>query len=596
MAHFTLTLDSNRERRAQFLAKAGKKLISLEGLEFKEAEHQDFAIVWAHAPGAPNSQHSGEHQFGLLLGYAVDETGRWIDSQAVLNIWTGKSAGDPRFGGYFAAAVHTQEQGLILGGDLVGFFPLYYAEAGGVLIAGSSPELIAMHPLIRPELDFAGLAGIFLTNGLINNQPLLRGIHRLKPGHHLHWHKDRGAREMEIFRLTATESLDTISADEARELADAELLRAIRWHRPLQTKSVLMLSGGLDSRLMAGYLCSEGITNDAICLGRQSDFEVEVGARVASSLGMVQHREAGEPTPLDYATLGFDLAKMEHLSGGFSFLEMLASANDVAAAAPMFWSGFALEDLLGGDSTVFGWDSKTRVWSFERLFKGLNAWGFTSEAIKVLLRTPDAGEVVEGKISEIRREFERGEETPWQRCARTKLLTRARFHIGHLVHRLAMKSWPLLPILDRRLLERQFMIPDTFKAERRLQKNMLAHRFPKLMRIPREHSSFKLEPLNVSRLNKFIASMQSKVRRNYWHWRGEDPRRYFRYHDTNGPLWAALRIKAEPHREKLNQWLNPKAIAEVLPGPAAVIPPVKTIAAGTRPRLLLGLMLWSGRQ
>ncbi|MBC8097398.1 MAG: hypothetical protein H7Y43_16455 [Akkermansiaceae bacterium] len=595
MAHFTLTVDSNPDRRLQFIAQAGKQLSCLDGLDLKQAENHELAIIWAKAPLAPSSFHVDEKAFGLLLGYSVDDAGQWLDSRALQSIWTGETPRDKRLGGYFAALTYSPAHGLILGGDLLGFFPLYYAEADGALLASSSPELIAAHPAFKAELDFRGLTGIFLTNGLVNGHALVRGIKRLKHGHHLVWNRRQGAVEKEIFQFVATDSLPSCSPEEARELADTELLRAIRWHRPPHSASTLMLSGGLDSRLMAGYLSAEGITRDAVCLGRRTDFEVQVGGRVAAALAMNVHRETHELEPDGFARDAHQLARFEHLSGGFGFLEANASARVVAQSAPMFWSGFALEDVLGGDAMGFGLDPKTRVWSFEHLLSRLNEWAVPVRLLPSLLRTGDAREVIREQIAALEQQYAQGPETEARRCMRLKLFTRARFHVGQTVHRLAFGSWPLLPILDRRLLEKQFSIPTAVMMNRQLQRNMLTHRFPELARIPREHNSFRFEPLRQTRFADLATALETRIRKRYWRWRGEEPRRYFRCFDLNSPLWKAVRADAEKNLARLDPWLDRKALA-ALPWPAPEKLRNNPFTAGATQRLIFGLALWAARK
>jgi hypothetical protein len=404
----------------------------------------ELTVITARSPTAPYGEHQSPGTLSCLLGYAVDNSGCWLDARSVFEIWNRE--GDGRFGGYFAAATYSTECELTIGCDLLGFFPVYYTECNGVLMAGSSPELMTAHPSFNPQLDVTGLAGILMTNGLMGNRPLFQGVRRLRSGSQLRWKAKLGVREVEVFSLSAIPFTGPISSDHACELADAELSRAIRWHRPRNTPSTLMLSGGLDFRLMAAYLVSEGITDSAVGLGRPTDLEVQVGARAAAAIGWKFHREIREPDPSEFAAAARHLAGWEHLAGGFSHLDTQCSANIVGKAAPMFWSGFSLEDVLGGDAFLWGCDAGTGHWSFETILEQLNTWGVPLARMPNLLRTSNAREIIADLAAGLQHDYNHGSGPDSQRATLLKLLTRARFHIGSVIHRLSFRSWPLLPL------------------------------------------------------------------------------------------------------------------------------------------------------
>ena len=603
MAHFALTIDSDPTRRQEFIARASASLKSLPGLDVAQAEVGELAIVWAQGPTAPHSRHLGKTAFGLLLGYAIGDAGQWLDAGTVLKRWSNPSSQNEAFDGYHAAVAYSQSEGLALGVDVLGLFPMYYAAGGGVLIAGTSAELFAAHPRFETKLDLQGLVEIFLTNGLLDGRTLFRGARRLGCGCQLRWNAAQGAREIETFRLAPRGENHRPSAGEIRERADAGLVRAIRRHRPANAASALMLSGGLDSRLMAGYLRSEGITDAAVCLGRPADLEVEVGTRVAAACGLKVHREAREPDAGRFLDSARRAARWEHLAGGFSDLESEGSAETVGRAAPMFWSGFALEDVLSADTSWFGNNPGSGGCSFELFFGRLNGWGLPPEDLKSLLRAAEAGELIQEQIRRFRRGYERADETPPQRAFRMKLATRVRFHVGVILHRMSFKSWPLLPVLDRCLLNVMFNAPIEMLLARRLEKDLLLHRFPRLAGIPREHNTFWLEPLRshgpwgMALFQRTAARLEKKARRWYWQrWKKDEPRRYYRLYDFSGPLWRAVRAEAEAYRDRLDEWLDRKMVNDLLPPADVELKLDNPFSGAAVHRLLLGLLLWSARQ
>src|SRR5688572_9295721 len=109
-------------------------------------------------------------------------------SADLLQMWDSRmGASPPAFDGFHAAFRYDSLHGLIVGADLLGFFPVYYAARAGTVIVGSSPELFRRHPSFPPRLSRAGLTGLLLTHAPFDGAGLLEGIRRLPPGYALVW-------------------------------------------------------------------------------------------------------------------------------------------------------------------------------------------------------------------------------------------------------------------------------------------------------------------------------------------------------------------------------------------------------------------------
>jgi asparagine synthase (glutamine-hydrolysing) len=602
MANLVLTVDPDPHRRQQFLHAARQRSVGVSDLQVRHAEVGDLAVIWGSNSTAPQSCCQSPDGFALLLGYAIADNGDRLDAPRLLALWTNGAAPLPTFDGYYAAVAYQADRGLTLLGDPLGLFPLYRNEGDSVLVAGSSPEWCAAHPGFAVSLDLAGLVGILLSNGLVANRPLLAGLKRIEAGHRLEWNATRGAREVETFQLRADESCRHASFDELREHVDGEIRRAIHRHRPPQVKTSLLLSGGLDSRLLAGYLSEEGIAYAPVAWGRASDFEVQAAAEVAASLGLPLMREPREPEDAEFVEAARLTARWEHLAGGFGGIEAWSKREVVAAeTAPFFWSGFVMDELLGGMAAGSGRDSKTKSWGFEVFLRKLNRWGLAPAALKRLLRLSTADRLLDELIAAWKCDYERAELSVGQQAIRAKLGSRARFHIGSIVHRLSFHSWPLLPILDRRLLQLLFNLDVEALLGRRLETELLVSRYPQLARIPFDTNSFRFSASrakegqnSASLMMRATDWLKYRGRRWYWqHWRRAEPRRYYRLYDLNMPCWQAVRDAAEPYRSSAYEWLDRTAFDDLLPPPNVAIESRDPFAAGAPRRTLLGLLLWA---
>jgi hypothetical protein len=128
---------------------------------------------------------------------------------------------------------------------------------------------------------------------------------------------------------------------------------------------------------------------------------------------------------------------------------------------------------------------------------------------------------------------------------------------------------------------------------------LLKH-FPRLAQVPIDTNSFQFEPLRsvgtepASPLGRVVTAVRKNMRRWYWRsWRKEEPRRYQRSYDFDGPGWRAVRAAAEPHRDRVGPWLNRDVLDALLPEPHVTLGLRDPFAGGSGRRALLGLMLWS---
>lgn len=276
MAHLALTLDPDPNRREQFARRARQQLSSWPELDVQSREIGQLQVVWGCGARTPWSDFCDGEQFSLLIGYAVDDDGKWLSSCDLANQIASSSKPSVLGDGYYAAIHYTRHQGLTVMVDPSGMFPWYWSTSPGVLVGATSGELIAAHPRMDLQFDLRGLAGILLTNGLLNQQSLFRHIYRMRPGHRLSAAPGKEVIEQLEHELTREDSLQQLSFDEACQRVCHELQRAIDRHRPQSGQSVHLLSGGLDSRLMAGYLRRANATDSAVCFGLPHDYEARV--------------------------------------------------------------------------------------------------------------------------------------------------------------------------------------------------------------------------------------------------------------------------------------------------------------------------------
>ena len=167
MANFIVAVDPDNERRTRFVDSIRPLIAPVEGLTIGDCGTSDFSALWALLPDAPFSRSVDDHGVAVIWGEAIVSSGsRRQDATGLRQLWRGPATRLPPYDGFHSAVVYAPEAGLCATADLLGLFPLYYYYNTGVLLIGSSPELMRWHPSFKRELSSAGLIGLLLTNAL----------------------------------------------------------------------------------------------------------------------------------------------------------------------------------------------------------------------------------------------------------------------------------------------------------------------------------------------------------------------------------------------------------------------------------------------
>jgi len=161
-----------------------------------------------------------------------------------------------RLNGIFAFAIWDEkEQSLFMARDRFGVKPLFYAQRGKALLFGSEPKALLANPLIKAEVDNAGIAEIFAVGpARTPGHGIFKDVFELKPGHSLEYSRNN----MKVSPYWALQSapheddLDTTTA-KIRSLVEDSIKRQLVADVPVCT----FLSGGLDSTAISAISARE---------------------------------------------------------------------------------------------------------------------------------------------------------------------------------------------------------------------------------------------------------------------------------------------------------------------------------------------------
>ena len=597
MANLLMVIDPDAERRSRFLSEVEPLLAPLEGLVSGACSSGDFCAVWAAGPQAPISQVADDEGAAVIWGEAFHGHGPGPqDAVTLRGLWSDPDQRSSAFfDGFYAATVYQSTGELAVGADLLGLYPVYYYCAGDVLLVGSSPELFRYHPGFRQEFNPAGLVGILLTGGLFEGQTLYRDVQRLSPGYLLSWRPGTSPAEIQQYTVPFSSRYFSLPQAAMVDPLHHALDQAFARQVPKGERVALMLSGGMDSRLLAGYLHERGHEVAALTCGLPTDEETKCAQAVAKALGFEHHLM--EFLPDDYPHYADLTARWEHLAGGFSFPWDWGLPEHLRELAPRSVTGHALDISIGGAWIRYAYSPSSMALSFERYFDQAYVLGFRPPILKRLLRREIFGDLVDETMARIREVYEGYGEHEFQRILCFDLYHQARFHVGREAWKISFGSWPVFPGVDHSVLEAGAGMPAAALAKRQTQLLLLCERFPHLAHLPaksdgvdsrapqprlRQQVAWHIE----GRLLPPLRRLQSSL--------GVRPMardRIGRVLNFNGEGWQAIRRQAEPHRDRVSHLLDREVLDELLPPPGDA---VGTSQEWQPLKLLLGFLIFSG--
>ncbi|MEO7217028.1 MAG: asparagine synthase-related protein, partial [Gemmatimonadaceae bacterium] len=482
MANFVLVVDPDSERREAFFRKAVMQIEPVPGLTCGAVSSGNFKAIWAAGERAPLASLSDDQGAALLIGDAIVDDGSRVDALRLRLLWNDLDSQSAPFDGYHAAVVYDARQGLLAGADLIGMFPFYWWAANGVLLAGSSPELFRLHAAFTRRVDREGLVAILMTMHSVAGRTLFDGVHRLKAGHMLRFSPDVAAEEREQYRLPVSDRYQDLPFTAQVELLHESLMDSTRRHVSLDESCALSLSGGRDSRLLAGLLSRRGDNVCAVTFGKSDDVEMNCAMAVARTSGFGQQLL---PLEMDEnGECGMRHARWLHCTTGFNSIFHWGSASRLREAPARLVTGYGMDATVGGSHLTWAYDKSSRSMSFDNFFASINAYGFAESVLCRLIRGNDAADLVEHGKATIRHIYESYSDVESQRAWCFDLHHRQRFHIGNSPWLLSYGSWPVQPATDRGVLEVAGGLPMSTVAERRAQDEMIRRFYPRLAQLP----------------------------------------------------------------------------------------------------------------
>lgn len=593
MANFLMVADPDPDRRARFCRLAGPDLALLDGLEAGECAVGDFAAMWASGKRAPISRTTDGSRAAVIWGRALANDGRPVAAAELPALWTDVARSMPSaFDGYHAAVSYDPQSGMTVGADILGMYPVFWWSDGTVHLVGSSPDPFRLHPRFRWSLDRTGLAGILLSTHHIGGRTLMDSVRRLRPGHLLVAAPNAPLREVQQYELPISTDHFDLPHSRAVEMLYETLAAAVARHVP--AGATLALSGGRDSRLLAGLMAQSGRPFDSFTFGEEGDFELRCASGVARVLG-IRHQRL--PVNFDAECIALQTRAL-HCSTGYSGVSYWHARTALESVGPYLVNGYTMDSVVGGSNMIWPYDRGTGKVSFSTHLSRVNSHGVPLPQMAKLLKREAWSGVLEQVTNEIESTYESYASSASQRAWGFALHHRQRLNIGNPPWVLSFGAWPILPVVDKQVLKIAGGLPAAVLTERRAQDDVIRSYFPALAELPLDRAGLDMTPLTLrirQRLARNFLAKIEPVTRRLRSGRGPERRYYHRLYDFNGSAWKAARYQAEPSRRKLYELFDEPALGEALPPPDADVEVANSIAGTHGMKMLVGLCLWAER-
>ncbi len=463
----------------------------------------------------------------------------------------------------FGMGLCIQDGELLVTSDWLGLYPIYYYHADSTFIVTSIPWLLRSFSGFKPALDIQGLVGILLLAHSCLGHTLYQGVIRLKEGRLLKYEVPCRKITLEEVPLGGSTSAPK-NINDAVDAFDDAFSSAIR--EASETIHLVYLSGGLDSRIVAGYL--RRFSNGgcaAITMGEEKDLEMRAAARVASVIGA-----AHEMIPVNqsnyqvYAQRSLDHDTMS--SGLYSLTEYHFSDTP----HPPVLTGFLGDSIMGVLQVDWGRESSCDLHTFHAMFRSVNLSGLSPGVVRELVRDNDIDDVLLEVYRQLRDEYYSYPGEPWQKSWWFDLYHRERFLVGRMPKIIAMRSWPVLPHASQPVIQLTAATPLSLLSDRKVEIELMLRKFPELAMLPlaggidRKH--YTIGPRKVHAWTPYVERVMNSVSWHLYHKFNFPERRVFvREFDFNGPGWKILRDKTRACAQETDLWLNKEIVLNLIP-------------------------------
>lgn len=406
-------------------------------------------------------------------------------------------------------------------GDRFGANRHYLLKRPGALHLACEVKALAPH-LDRIEADPAGLASMLSFGFHLGDLTLLRGVKCLPNARMVQYRAGMDEMTLDSYWAYPYGEAEPWRESEAEigEALHEHLKRAVARRMHGANKILLPISGGLDSRTMAGLLAGSGFSGEVLAYsyGQASSRDVRYGRAIARKLG---YRHVTIPTPddlvtrhLEEAAWVFDAEWSAELNWGPRFSHRHASLGDTRdhrVLSGMFGDLILGEGAFVGEYRRLCGDDPQPMDRLAAAFFQCNQeygpWA-KSRPLFQAAAAEDAYERIQEIVSDTLLPLK--SQKPFFALNRSEFLHRQRRHTATVAQSVEYDRRAITPFLDRDVVDFATRIPYEHLSGKSLYKHMIRDHLPAVAAIPYGKTGLPLShaPVRAAlqwRLKKLLA-------------------------------------------------------------------------------------------
>lgn len=394
---------------------------------------------------------------------------------------------------------------LVLESDPLGLKPLHYADiAGGRLLFSSILDGLRLFPELIKPLDRIALNQLLTSRATIPDRTIHERIRRTPTGlvlrygaqQSMNWDQDRRfcppAVRGNVFKKDAFDECENALSSSIRAKTEN-----------LVQPPLLALSGGFDSRILAARCTEQDMHLQAISFGDHYHPELKNAKDVASLLGM------------DLQTLDYDRDNsITSLPLHLAAVEATADLSTVSIAQLFRFDhmpgtgllhGFAGDLLSGAFVDQIPTDQYKSRSALAQAILGLRSSASVDEE-QLLGQRTDEGFLFEETLAQLNVDAE-----PHQAYLFWNFENRQRRYTASHFPIIGASFDPVLPFLDRKIIDLWTSLPPVELEDRTLFRRLLAERYTDLARIPHPEEEIPIVPNLEYQLKYLWRSMPRRI-------------------------------------------------------------------------------------
>lgn len=232
------------------------------------------------------------------------------DTEVVLHafrVW-GRKCVDHLFGMFAFAVLDRDRRELFLVRDRLGIKPLYVARGDGFFAFASEAKALLSLPRYSRSINPHGLITFLLFGYVIGRESIWQGIERLPPGQWLAIDCDSRQEHRGAY-WTLSPTVQECTPEDAQRRLEELLDRTVTSHLVADVPLGVLLSGGLDSGMIAAYTARSASQTQSYSLGFADweQNELEMARSISTHVGMPNTSEVLRAADFDAVERTLDL-------------------------------------------------------------------------------------------------------------------------------------------------------------------------------------------------------------------------------------------------------------------------------------------------